>query len=186
MGGAISQIVAVEHPDRLRSLTLACTACRNPQWRRELLERWADLAATQGMRAVAGEAAHWLIGPRSLRRLRPVIGWLGPIAANGPAHGFVAQVRAILTAPEEQHADRLAEITVPTLVIVGNQDVLTPRGDSEELAERIDTAELVVVAGAAHGLMVEHSLTFNRVLGDFLRRASRAYDARPPATRASA
>jgi 3-oxoadipate enol-lactonase len=186
MGGAISQIVAVEHPHRLRSLTLACTACRNTEWRRELLEGWADLAATQGMRAVAGEAAHWLIGQRSLRRLWPVLGWLGPIAASGPPHGFVAQVRAILTAPEAQHTDRLNEVTVPTLVIVGNQDVLTPRGDSEELAERIPTAELVVVAGAAHGLMVEHALTFNRVLGDFLQRASRAYTARTQATAASA
>jgi 3-oxoadipate enol-lactonase len=186
MGGAISQIVAVEHSHRLRSLTLACTACRNTEWRRELLEGWADLAATQGMRAVAGEAAHWLIGQRSLRRLWPVLGWLGPIAASGPAHGFVAQVRAILNAPEAEHTDRLAEVRVPTLVIVGNQDVLTPRGDSEELAERIPTAELVVVAGAAHGLMVEHALTFNRVLGDFLQRASRAHSARTQATAAPA
>ena len=186
MGGAISQIVAVEHPHRLRSLTLACTACRNTGWRRQLLEEWADAAANEGMRAVAEQAVPWLIGPRSLRRLWPVLGWLGPIAAGGPAHGFVAQVRAIVNAPEEEHTDRLAELTVPTLVIVGNQDVLTPRGDSEELAERIPTAELVVVAGAAHGLMVEHALTFNRVLGDFLHRASRAYDARVRTVAASA
>ena len=115
-----------------------------------------------------------------------MLGWLGPIAAGGPAHGFVAQVRAIVNAPEAEHTDRLAELSVPTLVIVGNQDVLTPRGDSEELAERIPTAELVVVAGAAHGLMVEHALTFNRVLGDFLHRASRAYDARIRTVAASA
>ena len=57
----------------------------------------------------------------------------------------------------------------PTLVVVGNQDILTPRGDSEELAELIPTAELVVISGAAHGLMIEHASTFNRVLLDFLR-----------------
>jgi 3-oxoadipate enol-lactonase len=186
MGGAISQIVAVEHPHRLRSLTLACTACRNPEWRHQLLQEWADIAASDGMRAMANQAVHWLVGPRSLRRLWPVLGWLAPIAANGPAHGFVAQVRAILAAPEEEHTDRLADVTVPTLVIVGNQDVLTPRGDSEELAERIPTAELVVVAGAAHGLMVEHAVTFNRVLGDFLHRASRAHGARDQPTAATA
>ena len=72
-------------------------------------------------------------------------------------------------------ADLLATITVPTLVVVGNQDILTPRGDSEELAEVIPTAELVVISGAAHGLMIEHASTFNRVLGDFLGRAERAY-----------
>lgn len=176
MGGAIAQIVAVEHQARLRSLTLTCTACRNPPWRRDLLAGWADVAATRGMGAVAGEAARWLVGPRSFRRFRPALGWLGPIAVGGPAHGFVAQVRAILGAPDE-HADRLGELRVPTLVVVGNQDVLTPRGDSEELAERIPTAELVVVSGAAHGLMVEHAVTYNRVLADFVRRASRAFDA---------
>ena len=37
MGGAIAQIVALKHPERVRSLTLACTACRNHPWRRELL-----------------------------------------------------------------------------------------------------------------------------------------------------
>ena len=67
--------------------------------------------------------------------------------------------------------DELGEIDVPTLVVVGNQDILTPRGDSEELAERIPTAELVVISGAAHGLMIEHASTFNRVLLDFLHRA---------------
>jgi 3-oxoadipate enol-lactonase len=177
MGGAISQVLAVEHPERVRSLTLACTACRNPPWRRDLLSEWQELAATRGMAAVADAAAPWVIGPRSFRRLWPAMGWLGPVAVGGPPHGFVAQVHAILAAPDEQ-AGRLGEISAPTLVVVGNQDVLTPRADSEELAELIPTAEFVVVSGAAHGLMVEHALTFNRVLRDFLRRASRAHDAR--------
>ena len=66
-------------------------------------------------------------------------------------------------------------ITIPTLVVVGNQDILTPRGDSEELAELIPTAELVVISGAAHGVMIEHASTYNRVLLDFLGRAEAAY-----------
>ncbi|MEQ9161686.1 MAG: alpha/beta hydrolase, partial [Ilumatobacter fluminis] len=64
---------------------------------------------------------------------------------------------------------------VPTLVIVGNQDILTPRGDSEQLADLIPTAELVVVSGAAHGFMIEHATTFNRVMLDFLGRAEQAF-----------
>ena len=66
------------------------------------------------------------------------------------------------------------------MVIVGNQDILTPRGDSEELAELIPTAELVVISGAAHGFMVEHASTFNRILLDFLGRAEAARRAAPP------
>ena len=176
MGGAISQLIAVNHPERVRSLTLACTACRHHPWRREVIGSWADLAAEQGMGAMAKVAARWVIGPRSFRRAWPAMGWLGPLATTRPSHGFVAQARAILAA-DDTMGERLGEITVPTLVIVGNQDILTPRGDSEEIAERIPTAELVVLSGAAHGLMVEHATTFNSVLGDFLGRASAAWSA---------
>ena len=69
-------------------------------------------------------------------------------------------------------ADVLATVAAPTLVVVGNQDILTPRGDSEELAERIPGAELVVISGAAHGLMIEHATTFNQVVMDFLGRVA--------------
>ncbi len=172
MGGVISQVLAFRHPQRVRSLTLACTACRNQPWRRELLEHWAATANDHGMAAMTREAARWVIGPRSFRRLLPAFGWLGPLALGRPTHPFAAQVRAILDAPDAL-IDGLASIDVPTLVVVGNQDILTPRGDSEELAERIPGAELVVISGAAHGLMIEHASTFNKILFDFLRRAGR-------------
>ncbi|MFN8021469.1 MAG: alpha/beta fold hydrolase [Acidimicrobiales bacterium] len=171
MGGAISQIVALKYPERVRSLTLACTACRNHPWRRELLTEWATAASEQGMGSMTREAARWVIGPRSFRRLLPAFGWLGPLAMGRTSHAFVAQVRAIL-ATDETMAERLDEITVPALVMVGNQDILTPRGDSEEIAERLPDAELVVISGAAHGFMVEHATTFNRVLLGFLDRVT--------------
>jgi pimeloyl-ACP methyl ester carboxylesterase len=41
----------------------------------------------------------------------------------------------------EDLVDQLSTITAPTMVIVGNQDILTPRGDSEEIAERIRRSE---------------------------------------------
>ena len=163
MGGAISQILALAYPERVRSLTLACTSCRNHEWRRQLLAGWGAAARERGMGSMTHEAARWVIGPRSFRRLMPAIGWLGPLAFGRPTHAFAAQVEAILAA-DETLTERLGTIEVPTLVVVGNQDILTPRGDSEELAELIPTAELVVISGAAHGLMIEHASTFNRVL----------------------
>ena len=123
----------------------------------------------------------WLVGPRSLRRFWPALGTLGPLALRVPPHAFAAQVRAILEMDDDVRF-ALPSIAVPTLVVVGNQDILTPRGDSEELAELIPDAELVVIAGAAHGLMVEHATTFNRVVLDFLQRTRRSVP-RPDARR---
>ncbi|MGA0877686.1 MAG: alpha/beta fold hydrolase [Ilumatobacteraceae bacterium] len=177
MGGAITQVVGLMYPERTRSLALVCTSCSNHQWRRDLLASWSEIATKQGMGEMTAQAARWVIGPRSLRRLWPAVGWMGPIATARASHGFNGQVRAILDA-DDSLRDALGSIRVPTAVIVGNQDVLTPRGDSEELAELIPTAELTVLSGAAHGLMVEHATTFNRVLGDFLGRANRAWETR--------
>ena len=173
MGGAITQIIGLKYPERVMSLTLACTACRNHPWRRELLHGWATTATEQGVGAMTREAARWVIGPRSFRRLLPAFGWLGPLAMGRTSHAFVAQVRAILDV-DDSISDQLALVTAPTLVLVGNQDILTPRGDSEEIADRMPNAELVVISGAAHGFMVEHASTFNRVLLEFIGRVTRA------------
>ncbi len=173
MGGAITQIIGLKYPERVMSLTLACSACRNHPWRRELLNGWATAATEQGVGSMTREAARWVIGPRSFRRLVPAFGWLGPLAMGRTSHAFVAQVKAILDV-DDSIADQLSLVTAPTLVLVGNQDILTPRGDSEEIADRMPNAELVVISGAAHGFMVEHASTFNRVLLEFLGRVTKA------------
>jgi len=173
MGGAITQIIGLKYPERVLSLTLACTACRNHPWRRELLHSWATTATEQGIGAMTREAARWVIGPRSFRRLLPAFGWLGPLAMGRTSHAFVSQVNAILDV-DDSISEQLVDVMAPTLVLVGNQDILTPRGDSEEIADRLPNAELVVISGAAHGFMVEHASTFNKVLLEFLGRVDRA------------
>ena len=98
----------------------------------------------------------WLVGPRSLRRYWPALGVLGPLALNVPAHVFAAQARAILDV-DDSLRDRLVEVRVPTLVVSGSQDILTPTADGEELADHIPRADLTIISGAAHGFPVEHA-----------------------------
>jgi len=184
MGGAITQIIGLKYPERVMSLTLACTACRNYPWRRELLQGWATAANEKGVGAMTREAARWVIGPRSFRRLVPAFGWLGPLAMGRTSHAFVSQVNAILDI-DDSISEQLVDVKAPTLVLVGNQDILTPRGDSEEIADRMPNAELVVISGAAHGFMVEHATTFNKVLLEFLGRVTRAQKAAAAATAAA-
>lgn len=177
MGGIISQAVAVQHPERVRSLTLACTACRHFGWRRELLQEWVDEAQAFGMREFVRRNLKWLLGPRSVQRAGAALAILGPLAFNVPVSSFVAQVQAIL-AMDDGARMGLTAIAVPTLVLVGSQDVLTTQGDGEEIAELIPGAELAVVRGGAHLFMVEKPTAFNRTVTDFLDRVVDA-----PATR---
>jgi pimeloyl-ACP methyl ester carboxylesterase len=111
----------------------------------------------------------WMVGPRSLRRLAPALTVLGPLAFNVPVASFVAQVQAILAIDDDLRTE-LTDIAVPTLVMVGSQDVLTTQGDSEEIASLIPGAELAVVRGGAHLFMVEQAGAFNRTATGFLDR----------------
>lgn len=169
MGGIIAQVLAVEHPARVRSLVLACTACRHLAWRRELLAEWAELALERGMKAWAAENLRWIVGSRSLRRFAPAFGALAPIFMSAPAHAFVGQIQAILAMDDTMRL-QLPAIAAPTLVIVGSQDILTPQSDSEELAELVPGADLAVVRGGPHGFMIEDFVAFNRTTLAFVDR----------------
>lgn len=171
MGGIISQVIGVRHPERVRSLTLACTACRHFTWRRELLGQWADQAQAFGMREFVRRNLKWMVGPRSLQRTWPAMAVLGPLAFNVPVASFVAQIQAILSIEDTLRAE-LADVVAPTLVLCGSQDVLTTQGDSEEIASLIPGAELAVVRGGAHLFMVEQAGAFNRTVGDFLDKVT--------------
>jgi 3-oxoadipate enol-lactonase len=168
MGGVIAQIVGVLHPERTLSLTLACTACHHHEWRRELLAEWANDVSAGGMAAlIQGDGLRWLIGPRLHRRFGVFVNVLARVLVQTKPHAFVAQVDAILDATDELRFE-LPKIEVPTLVITGSQDTLTPLGDAEELAELITTSRLYVLRGAAHGLMAEAPNAFNDVVLRFL------------------
>jgi 3-oxoadipate enol-lactonase len=169
MGGALSQIITVGFPDRVRTVVLACTAC-DLGWRHELFDEWENLIRTQGMRAFAIKNFEWLFGPRSVRRWYPIAAALGPFLVRAPADAFIAQLDAIRNF-EAGTTEELAQVTAPTLVITGSQDILTPVADAEEIAARIPGSELVVVRGQAHGFMAEGARHFNRVVLDFLDRS---------------
>jgi len=168
MGGAIAQIVAVRHAERVRGLVLACTACRHHEWRRELLAEWAENVRSGDMSALAGDGMRWLIGPRFHRRFGPWINLLARTVMQGEPEHFAAQVDAILALSDDLRFE-LEQVRAPTLVITGSQDMLTPFGDAEELAEMIPGARLRELRGAAHGLMVEQPNAFNSAVLEFLR-----------------
>lgn len=179
MGGVISQVIGVVAPERTRSLVLACTACRHHRWRRELLSDWAHTVAHRDMSALGEQALPWLVGPRLHRRFGMWLNLLSRIVLSGESAPFISQVEGILMM-EDTFSVELAKIAVPTLAITGSQDLLTPVGDAEEIVERIPGAQLAVIPGAAHGLMVEAPTVFNRTILEFLLRAEELFQQKPP------
>lgn len=179
MGGVLAQVLAVRHPERVRSLVLACTACRQVPWRQELLREWREVALEHGMGEVSRIAARWLIGPRMFRRFRAVIDRLGPFALRIQSEHFAAQIDALLGTDDAERF-RLRSVDVPTRLVVGSQDILTPVGDSEEIAGLIPDAQLTVLSGAAHGFMVEQAPRYNRAVLDFLDEVAGGQPVRSP------
>jgi 3-oxoadipate enol-lactonase len=174
MGSYIAQVMAVEHPERLRSLTLAGTASRHLPWRIELLEAWRETALTSGVHRWARRAFPYLLGPRTAWTLGLFINLLWPILLQQPAHAFDGQISALLGA-QDCEADRLSGITVPTLVVAGGKDTLTTPEDAVEVAELIPGARLVKLKGAGHGFMLEAAPQFNAAVLDFLTEVERQF-----------
>ncbi|MBM3670706.1 MAG: alpha/beta fold hydrolase [Actinobacteria bacterium] len=168
MGGAIAQFLGVEHSERVRSLVLACTACKHHDWRRELLQEWADAVQERGMSALASDGLHWLVGPRLRRRFGGWLNLMARVLLQASPAAFVGQVAAILDAPDDVRFE-LCRVDVPALVITGSQDLLTPMGDAEELTELIPNATLFELTGAGHALMVEAPNAYNAAVLGFLK-----------------
>lgn len=168
LGGVLAQVLAVRHAERVRSLVLASTACRIKDWRRELLTEWQELLAERGVAAFAAENIRWVAAARHLRWIAPLTPALAPLLVRAPRQGIAGQIAAIAGITEQLH-EQLESIAVPTLVVVGDQDILTPVGDSEEIAHRIDHAQLRIVSGAPHSLVVSHARQFTAAVNDFHR-----------------
>ena len=64
----------------------------------------------------------------------------------------------------------LAQITAPTLVIVGDEDVATPRDKADALVRSIAGARLALIARAGHSSTVEEPAEVSRVIAEFLER----------------
>lgn len=156
MGGGTAQSFALAHPDRLAALVLVGTGAR--------LRVHPDIFATiqrdvdEAGRLISG----WAYSPAAL-----------PATVAQGAEAFARNRAAVLEADfracdafDLMH--EIAAIHVPTLVLCGAEDRLTPVKYARVLHEQIPGASLAVVPGAGHMVMLEKPAEFNRILADFL------------------
>ena len=168
-GGAMGQIVAQDYPDRLRSLVLSATwAGHDPYFQRAFAVRRSVLTGL-GIEAYARHsllALHcpWYITEND-SRISEEEGHLS--TSDQPVEIIVRRIDAICAFDRRS---RLAEISAPTLVIVAEDDIVTPRYLSDEIAEAVPGAEKVILPTGGH--FVIHALVdeYNEAVHDFLRR----------------
>ena len=149
MGGMIAQELALNHPSRVRSLILGCTACGGPQ----AVPATKEVALALRARAdVTREQAMWVMAPyifdASTPRERVAEDIAVRLDTTVTNDGYFAQLQGI-RAWAGTH-DRLAGITMPTLVIHGETDQLVPAENGRIVAKAIPHARLVMIPHASH------------------------------------
>jgi pimeloyl-ACP methyl ester carboxylesterase len=88
-------------------------------------------------------------------------------SSHRSADGLIRAARGMLTQRDASVIDSLPNITVPTLIIVGSNDVSFHRA-TQYMTERIPDARKIVIAGAGHAVNIDQPLVFNRTVRDFL------------------
>jgi len=164
LGGGVALTYALGQPARLRALVLVASGARL-RMHPSLLD-----AARQKAEAAAGSTAPTgpVVPPE--RCLAP--GADPAVGAWLAAHGGQATAQAVYADFQANDAfdvmDRLAEVRVPTLVVGGAQDAMTPPKFVQYLADTIPGAQLALLESAGHYPMVEQADAFNRRLAEFL------------------
>jgi 3-oxoadipate enol-lactonase len=169
MGGMIAQTFAIMHPEIVRSLILACTIPRGPIGLSNLTI-WKELAKSKPQELFLKDLLVRTFTPETLENeefVKTSLNWYLKHPYPQPPEAFIRQCEAI---EKFNVLERLKEINVPTLVIVGGRDILTPIWYSEEIASRIPNAELKVIPGCAHAFFLEKPEEFNRAIIEFLEK----------------
>jgi pimeloyl-ACP methyl ester carboxylesterase len=167
MGGAIAQELALAHPDRVRSLVLNGTWCRGDRFLHEIFRNWMWSAEkADSIRDFLVTVNLWCFSPRIWNE-GTMDGWIDAAEASPYAQSVDAFCRSAQALIEHDSADRIAAIGAPTLVTVGELDLVLPPRFSEALVQRIPNARLVVVADAGHQPFQELPAEYNRLLDEF-------------------
>lgn len=168
MGGFAAMRVAARRPDLLRSVALLDTSCDAESWIKLPEYKMLNfVAALLGVRSVAPGVMKSLFGKTALQdptRAGERAAWLEAIAGN--RRTIVRAMRGVMS--RRGVASELPGITVPTLVLVGAEDVATPPSKSERIHALIPGSELVVIPRAGHSAPVEEPEAVTAALSSFL------------------
>ena len=158
LGGVVAIAMHSAAPERCASLVLADSFAAHPQGQ-AIYDR--SIAASHDMRGLAEARVGALMVSQDAALRKDVIETMAAIDPEAYRLG----ARAVWLANQ---TERAAAIHAPTLVIVGDEDAITPPALSEELAALIPNSRLDVIHGASHLANLDKPEEFNRAIDDFL------------------
>jgi len=165
-GTLIAQHVAAREPSRVRSLALFGALAEPAQAMRDNMRARAALAREQGLFDISETISQASLSP-STRETQPVtVAYVREGIVAQDAEGFARNCLALA----EARSARLDLIRCPTLVVNGDEDLVTPLSGARHLAERLADARVDVLARCGHWPMLERPAECQRLLRDFLDR----------------
>lgn len=167
MGGYIAFEIVRRAPERIAALALLDTSAR-PDAPEQTENRRTQMARARDGQfdAVLGEVIDGMVHPT--RKGDPTLHAVQRRMGNAVGvEGFVRQMEAIIARPDSR--PDLGKIDLRTLVLVGEDDALTPRDRAEEITTGIRGAKLVVVPHSGHATTLEQPEAVSRALVDWIR-----------------
>jgi 3-oxoadipate enol-lactonase len=166
-GAEISMIFALRYPERTKSLIVTSAASHVEPLLKSFIDNWYAAAVAQD--------------PKQLfQAVYPITfsdAWIAEnqVALNQAQErykllDFEAFSVLLLSFSQLNITENLHRITAPTLVVVGEEDILKPRHYSEIITEKIPNAEFAVIPGAGHAALWEKADVFNSLLLGFLAK----------------
>ena len=166
MGGMIGQCLALNHGNRLESLALCDTSSVIPEEAQPVWQERIDTVRSKGLQALVEQTLERWFTPSFLNLNPPILSVIREQFLSTPVDGYIGCSEAIRRL---NYLDRLPEIKIRTLIMVGEEDPGTPVSASEAMHKRIPNSRLVILPSAQHLSNVEQPEAFNSALMDFLK-----------------
>jgi 3-oxoadipate enol-lactonase len=164
MGGYVALEMGRSYPDRVRALVLVDTRAEaDDRDGAEKRRATADRVMTRGSEDLAEEMAEKLFSPSTTGAVRSF--WRTLMAATRP-RGVAAALRGMAERSDSRQV--LAGWRKPLLVVVGEDDQITPPEDARRMHQVVPQSRLEVIPGAGHLPPVEQPAAFAKILNAFL------------------